>query len=228
MLTGASATIVVRIFGPDLTELRRKAQEVGKALSAVDGVADLKVQQQTLVPQVEVRLRPEAAQTAGLTPARFGRRSPTLVQGTKVGEIYEEQKIFDVVVWGVPQVRADLFAIKRLPIDTAGGGYVPLEDVADVTLAPTPNEIKREGASRRIDVTCNVQGRDLGASRARSRQRSPACRFRTATTPSSSASTPRAKPRRTAFSRSACCRWSASCCCSTPTSARRGSSRSWR
>ena len=60
-------------------------------------------------------------------------------------------------------MRTDLFAIKRLPIDTAGGGYVPLETVADVALAPTPNEIKREGASRRLDVTCNVRGRDLGA-----------------------------------------------------------------
>ncbi len=60
-------------------------------------------------------------------------------------------------------MRSDLFAIKRLPIDTGGGGYVPLEAVADVTLAPTPNEITREGGSRRIDVTTNVRDRDLGA-----------------------------------------------------------------
>ena len=71
--------------------------------------------------------------------------------------------IFDVVVWSVPSVRSDLFAIKRMPIDTAGGGYVPLEAVADVALAPTPNEITREGGSRRIDVTTNVRDRDLGA-----------------------------------------------------------------
>jgi CzcA family heavy metal efflux pump len=163
VLTGASATIVVRIFGPDLTELTTKAAEVRQALSGIDGVADLTVQTLTLVPQVEVRLRPEAAQIAGVTPARVRETLATLLRGTKVGEIYEDQKIFDVVVWSVPAVRADLFAIKRLPIDTTGGGYVPLEAVADVALAPTPNEITREGGSRRIDVTTNVRGRDLGA-----------------------------------------------------------------
>ena len=163
VLTGASATIVVRIFGPNLTQLAATAGEVGQALGKVQGVADLTVQQLTVVPQVEVRLRPEAAQIAGVTPAQVRDAMATLLRGTKVGEIYEDQMIFDTVVWSAPFVRSDLFAIKRLPIDTGGGGYVPLEAVADVTLAPTPNEITREGGSRRIDVTTNVRERDLGA-----------------------------------------------------------------
>ena len=108
-------------------------------------------------------MRPEQAQIAGVTPARVRETVATLLRGTKVGEIYDEQKIFDVVVWSAPAVRSDLFAIKRLPIDTRAGGYVPLEAVADIALAPTPNEITREGGSRRVDVTCNVRGRDLGA-----------------------------------------------------------------
>ena len=163
MLTGASATIVVRIFGPNLTQLAATAGEVRQALGAVNGVADLTVQQLTVVPQVEVRMRPEAAQIAGVSPAQIRDSMATLLRGTKVGEIYDDQKIFDTVVWSVPAVRSDLFAIKRLPIDTGNGGYVPLEAVADVTLAPTPNEITREGGSRRIDVTTNVRDRDLGA-----------------------------------------------------------------
>ena len=163
VLTGASATIVVRIFGPNLSQLGTTAADVARVLAEVDGVADLTVQQLTMVPQVEVRMRPEAAQIAGLTPGQVRETLATLLRGTKVGEIYEDQMIFDAVVWGVPAVRADLFAIKRLPIDTAGGGYVPLEAVADVALAPTPNEITREGGSRRIDVTTNVRDRDLGA-----------------------------------------------------------------
>jgi CzcA family heavy metal efflux pump len=163
VLTGSSATIVVRIFGPDLTELGVKAGEVRKALSGIDGVVDLTQQQLTLVPQVLVRMQPERAQMAGVTPQRIRETIATILQGRKAGEIYDQQKIFDVVVWGVPSARADLFAIKRLPIDTGNGGYVPLEAVADVSLAPTPNEITREGGSRRIDVTTNVKGRDLGA-----------------------------------------------------------------
>ena len=163
VLTGASATIVVRIFGPNLTQLAATAGDVRQALSVVNGVADLTVQQLTVVPQVEVRMRPEAAQIAGVSPAQIRDSMATLLRGTKVGEIYDDQKIFDTVVWGLPAVRSDLFAIKRLPIDTRNGGYVPLEAVADVTLAPTPNEITREGGSRRIDVTTNVRDRDLGA-----------------------------------------------------------------
>jgi CzcA family heavy metal efflux pump len=163
VLTGASATIVVRIFGDELGQLAGTAGQVSEALGKVPGVADLTVQQLTVVPQVEVRIRPQAAQIAGVTPAQVRDAMATLLAGAKVGEIYEDQKIFDAVVWSVPAVRSDLFAIKRLPIDTGNGGYVPLDAVADVTLAPTPNEITREGGSRRIDVTTNVRGRDLGA-----------------------------------------------------------------
>ncbi len=162
VLTGSSATIVVRIFGPDLTTLGAKAGEVRTALGGIAGVADLTQQQLTLVPQVLVRLRADRAQLAGVTPQRVRETVATVLQGRKVGEIYEQQKIFDVVVWGAPPVRGDVFALKRLPIDTTGGGLVPLEAVADVSLAPTPNEITREGGSRRIDVTTNVRGRALG------------------------------------------------------------------
>ncbi|MGI9077069.1 MAG: efflux RND transporter permease subunit [Gemmatimonadaceae bacterium] len=163
VLTGASATIVVRIFGPDLDVLRTKAQEVASVMNPIGGIADLKVQPQVLVPQVEVRFRPEAAERFGLTPGHVRRAVTTLVKGTKVGEFYDDQKSFDVVVWGVGRVRADPQALRTLPIDTPDGGQVPLGDVADVLIAPTPNEITREGASRRIDVTANVKDRDLGS-----------------------------------------------------------------
>lgn len=162
VLTGASATIVVRIYGPDLATLRKKAQEVGAVIEKVPGVTNLKVEPQVLVPQVAVRLRPEAAARFGLTPGQVRRAATTLVKGTKVGELYEGQKMFDVMVWGTERVRQDVQALRQLPIETAQGAQVPLGDVADVFIVPTPNEIKREGASRRIDVTCNAEGRDLG------------------------------------------------------------------
>jgi CzcA family heavy metal efflux pump len=162
VLSGTSASLVVRIYGPNLDELRAKAEEVGKVMGGIEGVADLKVQPQVLVPQVAVRFRPEAAERFGLTPGMVRRAATTLISGSKVGEIYQDQKIFDVVVWGAPQLRTDLESLRALPIDTPGGASVPLRDVADLTIEPTPNEITREAASRRIDVTCNVRGRDLG------------------------------------------------------------------
>lgn len=163
VLSGASATVVVRIFGPDLAVLREKAQEISKAIGDVRGVINLKVEPQILVPQVQIRLKPEAAANFGLTPGAVRRAATTLIKGTKVGEVYHDQKVFAVAVWGVPRVRTDLQALRELPIETPGGGHVPLGDVADVAIVPTPNEIKREGASRRLDVTCNVAGNDLGS-----------------------------------------------------------------
>ncbi len=163
VLTGASATVVVRIFGPDLAVLREKAQEVNKAVADVKGVVNLKVEPQVLVPQVVVRLRAEAAANFGLTPGHVRRAATTLIKGLKVGEIYRDQKVFDVAVWGVERVRTDVQALRELVIETPSGARVPLADVADVEIVPTPNEIKREGASRRIDVTGNVAGTDLGS-----------------------------------------------------------------
>ncbi|QEL17979.1 efflux RND transporter permease subunit [Limnoglobus roseus] len=163
VLSGSSASIVVRLFGPDLAVLRTKAKEAEKAMAAVDGVTNLKVESQTLLPQLEVRLRPEAAERYGLTPGHVRRATTTLLRGLKVGEVYEGQKRFDVVVWGVPECRDDVTAIQDLPIDTPAGVQVRLREVADVLVVPMPNEIKREAASRRLDITCDVRGRDLGA-----------------------------------------------------------------
>ena len=112
---------------------------------------------------MEVRFDPERAAAFGLTPGQVRSAAATLVQGTKVGEFYEDQRLFDVVVWGAPEVRRNLDAIRALQVPVANGGLVPLGSVAHVEVTPTPNEITRENGSRRIDVTSNVRGRDLGA-----------------------------------------------------------------
>jgi CzcA family heavy metal efflux pump len=163
VLSGTSYSIVVRLFGPDLDVLRAKAKEAEKAMGTVAGVTNLKVESQMLVPQIEVRLRPEAAQRYGLTPGHVRRATTTLLRGSKVGEVFDGHKRFDVVVWGEAKCRDDLSAIRSLPVDTPAGALVRLGEVADVMVVPMPNEIKRESASRRLDITCNVQGRDLGA-----------------------------------------------------------------
>lgn len=161
VLSGTSYSIVVRLFGPDMEVLRSKAKEAERVMASVAGVTNLKVESQVLLPQVEVRLRPEAAERYGLTPGHVRRATTTLLRGTKVGEVYERQKRFDVVVWGETTCRDDIAAIRALPIDTPAGVLVRLGEVADVLVVPMPNEVKREAASRRLDITCNVQGRDL-------------------------------------------------------------------
>src|SRR5262249_18792531 len=177
VLTGAKATIVVRVYGPALAELRQKAQQVFNAIAEVEGVHTPRVEPQTLVPQVQVRPRPDALARFGLTPGQVRRAVQTLVRGTQVGEVYHGQKSFPVVGWRVPAVRHDLWALRKLPIDLPAGaatasttpvstgvngahaspgtaallgtqtGHVLLGDVADVEIVPAPNEILREGAS---------------------------------------------------------------------------------
>ncbi|HZM92412.1 MAG TPA: efflux RND transporter permease subunit [Vicinamibacterales bacterium] len=163
VLTGASATIVVRVYGPELEQLQAQAQTVRTAIADVKGIADLTVQAQVVVPKVEVRFDPDRAAAFGLTPGQVRTAAATLVQGTKVGEFYEDQRLFDVVVWGAPEVRRNLDAVRALQVPVANGGLVPLGSVAHVEVTPTPNEITRENGSRRIDVTSNVRGRNLGA-----------------------------------------------------------------
>jgi CzcA family heavy metal efflux pump len=164
VLTGASGAIVVRLFGPDLAALREKGEEIARDLAGVRGVANLKVEPWSPTPQAQMRIRPDAAALFGLTAGQIRRAAATLMQGAKVGEIYRDQKIVEVAVWGEERVRHDLAALREAVIDTPSGARAPLGDVADFEIAPAPSEIKRENASRRLDVTLDVAaGADLGA-----------------------------------------------------------------
>ena len=162
VLTGTSASIVVRIYGSNMDELRSIASDVSSQMANVKGVTTLKIEPQVLVPQLSIKIRPEAVAQFGLTPGIVMRAVNTLVNGTQVGEIYEDQKIFSVVVRGEDKIHPEPMALRQLMIDTPTGAQVSLESVANVIIVPAPNEIKREGASRRLDVTCNAVGRDLG------------------------------------------------------------------
>jgi CzcA family heavy metal efflux pump len=163
VLSGGSGAIVVRLYGPNLDVLREKAAEIGKVISEVDGVANLQVEPQVEVPQVEIRMKPEAALRFGLTAGDIRRAAMTFVRGTKAGEVYADQRIFDVTVWSEEKWRSDLSSLKNILVDAPVGGKIPLRDVADLRIAPTPNVIQHENASRRIDVSCNAKGRDLGS-----------------------------------------------------------------
>lgn len=163
VLSGTSASIVVRISGPELDGLRSSADGVAKALADVPGVSELKVEAQVLVPQISIKMRPERAALHGFTERDLRRAESIVINGLKVGEIYEGQAIQDVVVWSQNRVRDDVSALRELLVETPAGNRVPLREVADITVVPAPNTIRREGASRCIDVSCNVEGRDLGS-----------------------------------------------------------------
>lgn len=163
VLTGTSASIVVRVFGPDLDVLRVTAADVASEIADIEGVTTLKIEPQVLVPQIAVEIRPDAASQFGVTPGVLMQNVATLINGTRVGEIYRDQAIFPVVVCGEANLRSDIASLRELMIDTPSGAQVPLEALASVTVVPAPNQILRENASRRLDITCNVEGRDLAS-----------------------------------------------------------------
>jgi Cu/Ag efflux pump CusA len=163
VLAGAAEPIVVRIFGSDLHTLRAQADRVREKLSNIDGLEDLHTELQVDVPQVDVREKLSAARSYGLKPGDVRRAAAVLVSSEEVGDIFRGARAYNVAVWSTPKTRHTLDDIRNLPIDTPSGDVVRLADVASVRVQPTPNVIKRENTSRRIDVGANAGGRSLGA-----------------------------------------------------------------
>jgi Cu/Ag efflux pump CusA len=162
-LSGADNDLTVRVYGQDLAILAQKAREVQQLLSGVPGVVGAQVRQQAQEPSVEVQVDLAKAQRFGLKPGDVRRAAATLVNGVEVGNLFEAQKVFDVLVVGSPTVRVGLESVRNLMIDTPGGGQVRLTQVAAVRLAPIPTVIRRQGASRWVAVQGSVQGRDLNS-----------------------------------------------------------------
>ncbi|MDX6646539.1 MAG: hypothetical protein QOK40_2266, partial [Miltoncostaeaceae bacterium] len=163
VLTGGSDAVVVRIYGDDLDVLRREAENVRGRLADVDGLVDLHTELIEDIPHIEVEVNLPVAREHGLKPGDVRRAASILVAGLEVNDIWKPAQVLDVTVWSTPATRNSPTSIADMPIDTPDGGQVRLGDVADVRIAPTPNVIKREAVSRRLDVSGNVRDRDLGS-----------------------------------------------------------------
>ncbi|HEX5944316.1 MAG TPA: efflux RND transporter permease subunit [Anaerolineales bacterium] len=163
VLTGSSDTVVIRIYGQDLHELDHKADEVRTALEGIPGIVDLKKELHMEHPQIEVEVDLAKAQQYGLKPGDVRRAAAFLIQGEEIGDLFFGAKIYGVNVWTAKEGRDSLTDVENLLIDTPNGDRVRLSDVADVRIAGVPNVIAREDQSRKIDVSANVSGRDLGS-----------------------------------------------------------------
>jgi CzcA family heavy metal efflux pump len=155
--------ITVRVFGSDLAVMRSKANELRRSIAKIDGVSNTTVQRDAVEPTFEVKVDLAKAQRVGIKPGDVRRAAATLLSGLGVGSLFEEQKVFDVVVWGTPETRASLTDIRNLLIESPTGEHVVLGDVADVRVTSVPQVIRHEDVSRSIDVGADVRGRDVGA-----------------------------------------------------------------
>ncbi len=161
MLSGTRANVAVKVFGDDLAQLRSLARQMESAMRTVDGVVDLSIEQQTDIPTVRVKARPEDAARYGLQPGEVAEKVQTAFVGTEVNRVLEGQISFPLVVRYPTQEMNDLATIGNTLIDSPSGAKVPLEAVADILEDRSPNFISREGVQRKIVVQCNVAGRDL-------------------------------------------------------------------
>ncbi|HLM93775.1 MAG TPA: efflux RND transporter permease subunit [Gaiellaceae bacterium] len=163
VLSGANEAIVVRVFGPDINVLSKKAEEIAAKMGGIDGIIDERVEQIEQIPQIEVEVDVEAARRYGITPGHVRRQSSVLLASEEVGDIFSGGKAYDVHVWSIPSAHDSVTDVENLPIDTPSGAQVPLHRVADIRIRPIANTIKHEEQSRRVDAVADVSGRDLAS-----------------------------------------------------------------
>jgi HME family heavy-metal exporter len=161
MLSGVKAQVAIKLYGDDLDVLRREAQKMYAAMSGVEGVRGLQVEQQVDIPQLRIEADGYKLEQFGLRRLDVNEFIETAMQGEVVSEVLDGQRTFDLLVRLDEKYREDLDALKRLVIEIPSGGQVKLEDVAKIYRAAGPNVINREQVRRRIVVQCNVRDRGL-------------------------------------------------------------------
>ncbi len=162
LLSGVQAQIAVKLFGNDLDVLRSKAAEIQGAMATVPGVVDLQVEKQVLVPQIRIEGDRAALARYGLNVGNLNEALETALDGRVVSQVLEGQRTFDLLVRFDDASRGSLEAIRGALIDTPSGAKVPLSAIAAVEESRGPNVIQHENVQRRIVISANVSGRDLG------------------------------------------------------------------
>ncbi|HDZ55307.1 hypothetical protein LCGC14_0393540 [marine sediment metagenome] len=162
LISGVRADLGIKVFGDDMDQLLASALEVQEVLETVEGAADIQVEQVTGLPMLSVHPKRMVLSRYGLNVEDLQALVATGIGGENAGLIYEGDRRFELVVRLPEAVRRDIDSLAFLPIPLPDGSYVPLSEVAELELAPAPNQISRENGKRRVVVTANVRDRDLG------------------------------------------------------------------
>ncbi len=163
MLSGVSAPVAVKIFGPDLDTLRRLGTEVQTVAKTIPGFEDAKLDQQSSIPQLRIEANRDRAIAYGVTPGALNDQLSALLGGKEIAELREGQRAVNLVIRLPLEWRDSPEKIARLPIETEDGQRVPLSLVADVREAKGPNVIFRENSQRRFTIAIKPTARDVGA-----------------------------------------------------------------
>ncbi|KGX10830.1 cobalt-zinc-cadmium resistance protein CzcA [Burkholderia pseudomallei] len=181
LISGVRSDVAVKIFGDDMATLNATGEQIAAALQKVPGASEVKVEQTTGLPVLTVNLDRDKLARYGVTVGDVQDTVAAAVGGRKAGLLFQGDRRFDIVVRLPDELRTDVEAIKRLPIalplaagasgPLAQAPYVPLAELATVDTSPGPNQISREDGKRRVVVSANVRGRDVGSFVADARER---------------------------------------------------------
>ena len=161
MLSGTQSNIAIKVFGTDLNKMHSIGQEIKAAISEVEGIADINVEQQVERPELNIVPKREMLARYGITLPEFAEFVKVMLEGERVSTVYEGNRSFDLTLKVKDDARSTMERIQDLMLDTPSGAKVPLSYVADVVSSAGPNTINRENLSRKLVVSCNATGGEL-------------------------------------------------------------------
>ncbi|MBA4145574.1 MAG: CusA/CzcA family heavy metal efflux RND transporter, partial [Cytophaga sp.] len=161
LMTGARQDLVLKVYGEDLDQLEQYGQQIGQIAERIDGAEDIYVEPINGLPQIVVKLNRQRLAQFGLSVEEVNRVLRTGFSGESAGQVFEDEKRFDLVVRLNQSSRASTDDIQRLYVTTSAGRQIPIEEVADVQIKVGPNQIQRDDTKRRIVIGLNVRGRDV-------------------------------------------------------------------
>ncbi len=180
LIAGVRSDVAVKVFGDDMDVLAEVGERIEAVLSSVPGAADTALEHTTGLPLLTIRLKRAEMARLGLNVADVQDVVEVAIGGKPVGQVFEGDRRFDIIVRLPEALRTDMEQMKRIPVPLPRGartsvatsvGFIPLGSVADFEVAPGPNQVSRENGKRRVVVTANVRGRDIGSFVAEAEQR---------------------------------------------------------
>jgi len=168
LISGVRADVAVKVFGDDMDQLTQSAAQIASILQGLAGASEVNVEQTTGLPMLNVQIDRDKTARYGLNIQDVQDTLATAVGGREAGTMFEGDRRFDILVRLPEHLRTDLAAMQRLPVALPKGSaeatqYIPLSEVATLSLTPGPNQVSRENGKRRVVVSANVRGRDLGS-----------------------------------------------------------------
>lgn len=163
LLAGVRAELAIKVFGDDFDTLTELGKALEKSIQGVEGIRDIQVEQTKGLPVLTFDPKREQLALYGLSISDFQNQVAVAMGGEIAGKFYDGDKRFDIVVRLPEEQRQDVDALSQLPITLPSGGYLPLQELANIEMALGVNQVNRENGKRRVVVTANVRGRDLGS-----------------------------------------------------------------